>query len=106
MTCTFVELDEFMSVLDSRQPKHQKMSTGMVAKKVRKQGAPSDSLPPSDAPSWALNNSASMYMYNRYYNGAVLHVHVPPNNRPILGGNAVHYREFVLILEVPLYPMS
>ena len=36
------------------------LATGMVAKKVRKEGAPSDSLPPPDAPSWAVKESASM----------------------------------------------
>lgn len=56
------ELDDFMAVLDSRLAKNQQrqIATGMVAKKVRKEGAPSDSLPPSDAPSWAIKDSASM----------------------------------------------
>lgn len=55
-------LDDFMAVLDSclAKSKQLQLATGMVAKKVRKEGAPSDSLPPPDAPSWAVKESASM----------------------------------------------
>ena len=50
----FVELSDFMAVLNNRLAKnHRQLAFGMVAKKVRKEGAPSNSLPPPDAPSWA-----------------------------------------------------
>ena len=38
-----VELNDFIAVLDSRMAKEQKMPSGMVAKKVRRQGNPSTS---------------------------------------------------------------
>ena len=51
----FVELSDFMAVLNNRLAKnHRQLAFGMVAKKVRKEGAPSNSLPPPDAPSWAV----------------------------------------------------
>ena len=49
-----------MAVLDSRMTQEQKMPSGMVAKKVRRQGSPSTSIPPSDAPPWAVTTRASM----------------------------------------------
>ena len=60
------ELSDFMEVLDDRLAKSQQrqLAVGMVAKKVRKEGTPSDSPPPSDAPSWAVKDhawSASMW---------------------------------------------
>lgn len=47
-----------MGVLDTRLAKTQQrqLAIGMVAKKVRKEGTPSDSLPPPDAPSWAVKD--------------------------------------------------
>ena len=49
------ELSEFMAVLDDRLAKKQSSTVGLqlVAKKVRREGAPSDCLPPPDAPHWA-----------------------------------------------------
>ena len=49
-----------MEILDDRLTKSQQcqLAVGMVAKKVRKEGTPSDSLPPPDAPSWALKDHA------------------------------------------------
>ena len=50
------ELDRFMQVLDDRMRVKVPLSQGMVAKKVRRVGAPSKSLPPLDAPKWAVKN--------------------------------------------------
>ena len=50
-----------MNVLDLRLVKKQPQPSGLVAKKVRKIGTPSDSLPPYDAPSWALDKDTCMY---------------------------------------------
>ena len=47
-------LNNFMEVLDTRLAKKNPQSPGIVAKKVRKAGEPSNSLPPTDAPSWAI----------------------------------------------------
>lgn len=68
-----------MAVLDSRLANSQQhqLATGMVAKKVRKEGAPSDSLPPPDAPSWAVKEGASMCyavtMHTSLYKFMALH---------------------------------
>ena len=43
-----------MAVLDGRLSKKQPQATGLVAKKVRKTGTPSDSVQPEDAPVWAV----------------------------------------------------
>ena len=44
-----------MGVLDERlQTKQQHQTIGLVAKKVRTVGQPSDSLPPPGAPTWAV----------------------------------------------------
>ncbi len=45
-----------MSALDSRIARKQPASPGLVAKKVRKQGEPSTTTPPGDAPKWAINS--------------------------------------------------
>ena len=54
--CVLIELDEFMCLLDNRLATKQKSQpiTSLVAKKVRKEGSISESLPPSDAPTWAI----------------------------------------------------
>ncbi len=59
MPCVYVkhvfpELNDFMAVLDGRLSKKQPQATGLVAKKVRKTGIPSDSVQPQDAPVWAV----------------------------------------------------
>lgn len=56
VTCYPSELNDFVVVLESRMTREHNMPSGMVAKKVR---SPSTSVPPSDAPSWAVNSSAS-----------------------------------------------
>ena len=71
------ELDDFMGVLDTRLAKTQQrqLAVGMVAKKVRKEGTPSDSLPPPDAPSWAVKDHpqvAGMWCNNYCY----MHCHL------------------------------
>lgn len=43
-----------MELLDVRSAKKNLQPLGLVAKKVHKQGTPSDCLPPPDAPSWAV----------------------------------------------------
>ena len=55
-----VELSDFIAVLDSCMAKKQKMPSGMVAEKVRRQGNSSTSVPPPNAPSWAVKSCASM----------------------------------------------
>ena len=55
-----LELDEFMQVLDERlQMKQQHQTVGLVAKKFRTVGQPSDSLPPPGAPTWAIRKTDS-----------------------------------------------
>lgn len=51
-----LELNEFMCLLDNRLAAKQKTQpmTSLVAKKVRKEGSLSESLPPSNAPVWAV----------------------------------------------------
>lgn len=52
--CLCIGLNEFMALLDSRlsakHKKHPHPITSLVAKKVRKEGDLSESLPPTDAP--------------------------------------------------------
>lgn len=50
-----------MDVLDRRLSK-KPQPAGLVAKKVRKVGAPSDCEPPSDAPAWALIRDNGTYI--------------------------------------------
>ncbi len=50
-----LELNEFMQILDAHAAKKKQQPAGLVAKKVRKEGEPSDCLPPPDAPAWAVN---------------------------------------------------
>lgn len=55
MVLLHAELDEFMMVLEQRFSKKQKKAPlGLVAKKVRKIGSPSESPPPFGAPLWAV----------------------------------------------------
>lgn len=44
-----------MATLDERVAKKESHPVGLVAKKVRKTGSPSQSVPPANAPSWAVN---------------------------------------------------
>ena len=49
------ELDKFMRVLEQRlSKKQQQLPTGLVARKIRRDGVPSDTLPPPGAPVWAV----------------------------------------------------
>ena len=62
-----------MGVLEdplAKGPQRQ-LAVGMVPKKVRKEGTPSDSLPPADAPSWALKD----HPQNMWHN--VMYYHLP-----------------------------
>lgn len=43
-----------MKVLDARLLKKQPQPAGLVAKKIRKEGEPSKSAPPPNAPAWAI----------------------------------------------------
>lgn len=54
-----LELNEFMALLDSRlaKQKHHPVTT-LVATKVRREGCVSSSLPPPNAPKWAVQTSA------------------------------------------------
>ena len=58
---TLIELDEFMALLDNRLSMKQKSHhvTSLVAMKVRKEGDISDSLPPLNAPKWAVKTVTS-----------------------------------------------
>ena len=47
-------LDKFIDVLDKRLEKAAKETPGLVAKKERKLGLPSSSIPPMEAPCWAV----------------------------------------------------
>lgn len=47
-----------MHVLDVRYAKkNPEKPTALVGKKVRKEGTPSDCLPPPNAPSWAVKDN-------------------------------------------------
>ena len=65
-----VGLNEFTDVLDKRLSK-KPQPAGLVAKKIRKIGTPSDCTPPFNAPAWALirDNGMCHYMeaYSFYY---------------------------------------
>jgi hypothetical protein len=45
-----------MQILDVRAAKKKQQPAGLVAKKVHKNGVPSDCLPPPDAPAWAVKD--------------------------------------------------
>ena len=51
-----------MDVLDRRLSK-KPQPAGLVAKKVRKIGTPSDCTPPNDAPAWALAKDNGMFHF-------------------------------------------
>ena len=50
------ERDEFIEHLDGRQD-NKTTPLGLVAKKVRRIGEPSQTQPPIDAPGWAIRNA-------------------------------------------------
>lgn len=52
-----IELNEFIHALDKRLEKTGKEAPGLVAKKERKLGLPSTSVPPKNAPHWAVKTS-------------------------------------------------
>ena len=51
-----LELNRYINVLDKRREKVGCRSSGLVAKKVRVLGHPSESQPPASAPSWAVQS--------------------------------------------------
>ena len=51
------ELDEYIKVLDNRLEKNQIKPVGFVAKKCRRVGSPSVSMPPPYSPAWAIKAS-------------------------------------------------
>ena len=59
---TLLDLNDFMQRLDARYAKKVLTEGGTVARKVRKSGEASKSLPPSDAPDWTVDPS---YQRNR-----------------------------------------
>ena len=70
----FVELNEFMALLDLRLAQKEPHPVGLVAKKVRKVGSPSKSSPPINAPVWSIDP--------KYINGECMiirfaHIFVP-----------------------------
>ena len=54
---TLLDLNDFMWRLDARYAKKVSTEGGTVARKVRKSGEASKSLPPSDAPDWTVDPS-------------------------------------------------
>ena len=69
----YVELDKFMAVLDQRlSARKLQPAVGIVAKKVRRVGDPSKTVPPVGAPSWAVRSNwpdelTSMYHYDMQF---------------------------------------
>ena len=53
----YIELNEFIHALDKRLEKSAKEAPGRVAKKERKLGLPSTSVPPKQASRWAVKTS-------------------------------------------------
>lgn len=58
-----------MSTLDARLAKKESHPVVLVAKKVRKIGSPSHSLPPPNAPSWAVDPN--------FMEGRLVHAGIP-----------------------------
>ena len=50
----YIDLNKFMDRLDKRYQDKVSKEGGTVARKIRKQGAPSASFPPVDAPEWTV----------------------------------------------------
>ena len=50
-----------MALLDERLTRRNDSPIGLVAKKVRKIGSPSESLPPTNAPVWAVDAGMGMF---------------------------------------------
>ena len=70
-----------MAALDGRLARKESHPVGLVAKKVRKIGSPSQSLPPANAPSWAVNpeyNKGKTYYTSQRENGEIFHCHSNP----------------------------
>ena len=59
-----LELTEFMSVLDNRLGKKQ--TQPLTAKKVRRVGPPSQSLPPLNAPPWAVKKNVDKGQFSLF----------------------------------------
>ena len=55
----YIELNEFIHALDKRLEKIAKDAPGLVAKKERKLGLPFTSVPPKEAPRWAVKTSTA-----------------------------------------------
>lgn len=51
----FSGLSDFLASLDERYSQKVHKEGGLMAKKCRKTGSPASSLPPCDAPSWAVD---------------------------------------------------
>ena len=66
---SIIELNEYIIVLEKRRDlKGQKEVLGLVATKSRAIGTPSTSLPPPNAPRWALMRESMLYIcYFNYY---------------------------------------
>ena len=67
-----IELNEFMKILDDRYSNMQakSLASGLVAKKFRKEGSPSATVPPNDAPKWAIKTDTgehSNYLIITFY---------------------------------------
>ena len=52
---TLLDLNEFVRHLDERYNQKVLREGGTVAKKVRRNGAPSTKSPPKDAPEWTVD---------------------------------------------------
>ena len=65
-TIFIVELNDFMQVLDARVAKKKQQPPGLTARKVLKEGKPSECLLPPYAPVWAVKNTGQFSNTCRY----------------------------------------
>ena len=57
-----------MNVLEERLSKKHPQPIGLVAKKVRKTGTPSESTPPDNVPTWAVIKDTGNVRVTVYHN--------------------------------------
>ena len=73
---SFLELDNFMNVLEERLLKKKPQSAGLVAKKVRRTGTSSSSTPPDNAPVWAIIKDTGMLTFALIHTSFIFLDHV------------------------------
>ena len=58
-----LELNNYIATLDKRRDKRGiPEGTGLVAKKIRRNGAPSTCKPPPNAPTWAVQVEGTLFL--------------------------------------------